>query len=45
MGMMVNIEKTVVQHVGPERVNVDIEIGSQKLKLVGRQYCVHPGEE
>ena len=34
MGMVVNTEKTEVQHVGPERVNMEIKIGSQKLKQV-----------
>jgi len=34
MGMIVNIEKTEVQHVGPERVNIEIKIRSQKLKQV-----------
>jgi len=36
MGMMINIEKTEVQHVGPEIVNIEIKIGSQKLKQVRR---------
>jgi len=31
---MVNIEKTEVQHVEPERVNIEIKIGSQTLKQV-----------
>jgi len=30
--MMINIKKTKVKHVVPERVNVEIKIGSQKLK-------------
>jgi len=36
MGMMINIEKTEVQHVGPEIVNIEIKFGSQKLKQVRR---------
>jgi len=32
MGMMFNIAKTDVQHVGPERVNIEIKIRSPKLK-------------
>jgi len=43
IGMMVNIEKTEVQHVGPERVNIEIKIRSQKLKQV--QDCVYLGEQ
>jgi len=34
IGMMVSIEKTEVQHVGPERVNIEFKIGSQKLNQV-----------
>jgi len=43
MGTMVNIEKTDVQHVGPERVNIVITIGRQKLKQV--QDYVYLGEQ
>jgi len=38
--MMVNIEKKEVQHVGPEKVNIEIIIGSQKLMQVQDCYTV-----
>jgi len=38
MGMMFNIEKTEVQRVGPERVNIEIKIESTG-------FCVTRGEQ